>query len=71
MFYLCAQRWGVWGRVARAWIVEANERPDTPDGSGTVAYPFNERGGEVISAWTTRSAAIEAEDCLWREEYTE
>ena len=64
MFYLCAEFYRGTGRLSRSWIEEADERPDTPDDDGYVAYPFNGMGGQVISEHGTMQAAREAEDKL-------
>jgi hypothetical protein len=68
MYYLCAEYYQGSGRLSRTWIVESGESPDTPDGDGAVAYPFNDMGGRVVAAYISEVEARSAEDVLWDEE---
>lgn len=65
MFYLCCERYTGSRRASRTWIIEAEERPDTPDENNEVAYPFNGIGGEVVRGFGTSFAADMAEDYFW------
>ena len=68
MFYLCAEFYRGSGRASRSWIKEMDERPDTRDENGDIAYPFNGMGGQVISEHKTLAEAKKAEDVFWDKE---